>query len=136
VDKGFGEGWIVPRPPAVRTGKTVAVVGSGPAGLACADLLNRAGHLVTVYERADRVGGLLVYGIPNMKLDKGVVGRRVSLLAAEGVQFVTATTVGRDIPGEKLRRDFDAIVLCGGATSSTATSRTGATSRPGTRTWS
>jgi len=116
VDKGFDEGWIVPRPPAARTGKAVAVVGSGPAGLACADLLNRAGHLVTVYERADRVGGLLVYGIPNMKLDKGVVGRRVSLLAAEGVRFVTGTTVGRDVPGEKLRAEFDAIVLCGGAT--------------------
>ena len=116
VDKGFDEGWIVPRPPVARTGKAVAVVGSGPAGLACADLLNRAGHLVTVYERADRVGGLLVYGIPNMKLDKGTVERRVSLLAAEGVRFVTGTAIGRDVPGDRLRAEHDAVVLCGGAT--------------------
>jgi len=116
VDKGFDEGWIVPRPPVARTGKAVAVVGSGPAGLACADLLNRAGHLVTVYERADRVGGLLVYGIPNMKLDKGVVERRVSVLAAEGIRFVTGTTIGRDVPGDRLRAGHDAVVLCGGAT--------------------
>ena len=116
VDKGFEEGWIVPRPPAERSGKRVAIVGSGPAGLACADLLNRAGHQVTVYERADRIGGLLVYGIPNMKLDKGVVERRVSLLAAEGVEFVTGVSVGRDLPAAKLRADFDALVLCGGAT--------------------
>ncbi len=116
VDKGFEEGWIVPRPPVVRTGKRVAVVGSGPAGLACADLLNRAGHQVTVYERADRVGGLLVYDIPNMKLDKGVVERRVSLLAAEGVAFVTGVAVGHDLEAAKLRADFDAVVLCGGAT--------------------
>ena len=94
VDRGFDEGWVVPRPPSVRSGKRVAVVGSGPAGLACADLLNRAGHQVTVYERADRVGGLLVYGIPNMKLDKGVVERRVSLLEAEGIAFVTGTERG------------------------------------------
>ena len=116
VDKGFDEGWVVPRPPAVRTGKRVAVVGSGPAGLACADLLNRAGHLVTVFERADRIGGLLVYGIPNMKLDKGIVERRVALLAAEGIAFVTGTAVGRDLPADKLKAEFDAIVLCGGAT--------------------
>ena len=116
VDKGFDEGWIVPRPPVVRTGRKVAVVGSGPAGLACADLLNRAGHEVTVYERADRIGGLLVYGIPNMKLDKGVVERRVSLMAAEGVHFVTGTAVGQDLPGDRLRAEFDAVVLCGGAT--------------------
>jgi glutamate synthase (NADPH/NADH) small chain len=116
IDKGFDEGWVVPRPPARRTGRRVAVVGSGPAGLACADLLNRAGHLVTVFERADRIGGLLVYGIPNMKLDKGIVERRVSLLAAEGVAFVTNTAVGRDLPAERLKAEFDAIVLCGGAT--------------------
>ena len=116
IDKGFDEGWVVPRPPAVRSGRKVAVVGSGPAGLACADLLNRAGHLVTVFERADRIGGLLIYGIPNMKLDKGVVERRVSLLAAEGIAFVTGVSIGRDIPADKLKAEFDAVVLCGGAT--------------------
>jgi len=116
VDKGFAEGWIVPQPPALRTGKRVAVVGSGPSGLACAAQLNKAGHSVTVFERADRVGGLLMYGIPNMKLDKSLVQRRVDLLAAEGVQFVTGTEIGKDIPARKLRDDFDAIVLCGGAT--------------------
>jgi glutamate synthase (NADPH/NADH) small chain len=116
IDKGFDEGWVVPRPPAERTGRKVAVVGSGPAGLACADLLNRAGHLVTVFERADRIGGLLTYGIPNMKLDKGVVERRVSLLAAEGITFVTSIAIGRDVPADRLRAEYDAIVLCGGAT--------------------
>jgi glutamate synthase (NADPH/NADH) small chain len=116
VDKGFEEGWIVPEPPAVRTGKKVAVVGSGPAGLAAAAQLNRAGHWVTVFERADRIGGLLMYGIPNMKLDKRIVQRRVDLLKAEGVAFVTNCEVGKDYPVEKLRKLFDAIILCGGAT--------------------
>jgi glutamate synthase (NADPH/NADH) small chain len=116
VDRGFEEGWIVPEPPARRTGKRVAVVGSGPAGLACAAQLNRAGHRVTVFERADRIGGLLVYGIPNMKLDKGRVARRVGLLADEGVEFVTGVSVGPDFPAERLRREFDAAVLCVGAT--------------------
>ena len=116
IEKGFAEGWITPQPPALRTGKKVAVVGSGPAGLACADLLNRAGHTVTVYERADRIGGLLIYGIPNMKLDKQVVQRRVDLMSAEGVQFVTCTEVGKDLPAQALLDDFDAAVLCGGAT--------------------
>src|SRR5262252_5736773 len=116
VDKGFEEGWIVPEPPPARTGKKVAVVGSGPAGLAAAAQLNRAGHWVTVFERADRIGGLLMYGIPNMKLDKDIVQRRVDLLASEGVQFVTDTAVGGDIPASRLREDFDAIVLCCGAT--------------------
>jgi glutamate synthase (NADPH/NADH) small chain len=116
INKGFENGWITPEPPAVRTGKTVAIVGSGPAGLACADQLNRAGHTVTVYERADRVGGLLMYGIPNMKLDKQVVQRRIDLMAAEGVDFVTSTEIGTDIPADKLVADFDAVVLCGGAT--------------------
>src|SRR6059058_5191378 len=117
IDRGFEEGWIVPEPPTKRTGKRVAVVGSGPAGLAAAAQLNRAGHWVTVFERADRVGGLLMYGIPNMKLDKRqVVQRRVDLLAAEGVKFVTSCEVGKDFPAERLRKEFDAVVLCGGAT--------------------
>ncbi len=116
IDKAFSEGWVKPQPPAVRTGKKVAVVGSGPAGLACAAQLNRAGHEVTVYERADRIGGLLMYGIPNMKLDKKVVQRRVDLLTQEGIKFVTNTEVGVQIPAEKLLKDFDATVLCGGAT--------------------
>jgi glutamate synthase (NADPH/NADH) small chain len=116
VTKGFEEGWIVPEPPKKRTGKAVAVVGSGPAGLACADQLNRAGHTVTVFERADRIGGLLTYGIPNMKLDKGVVQRRVDLMADEGVNFVTNTEVGQDYAADRLLSEFDAVVLCGGAT--------------------
>ena len=116
IEKGFSEGWVVPEPPDERTGKKVAVVGSGPSGLACADLLNRAGHNVTVFERADKIGGLLVYGIPNMKLDKQVVQRRVNLMAAAGIQFVTCTEVGKDYPVEKLLTEFDAAVLCGGAT--------------------
>lgn len=117
VDKGFEEGWIVPEPPPERTGKKVAVVGSGPSGLACAAQLNKAGHWVTVFERSDRIGGLLMYGIPNMKLDKEqVVQRRVELLAAEGVRFITNTEVGVNYSAEKLRQEFDAIVLCGGAT--------------------
>src|SRR5438309_10945655 len=95
IDKGFEEGWVVPEPPAKRTGKKVAVIGSGPAGLACAAQLNRAGHWGTVFERADRIGGLLMYGIPNMKLDKrDVVERRVKLMAAEGVNFITNCEVG------------------------------------------
>ncbi len=116
IDRAFKEGWIVPNPPKKRTGKKVAVVGSGPSGLACADQLNKAGHLVTVFERADRIGGLLMYGIPNMKLDKGIVQRRVDLMKAEGVNFITNTEVGVNYPGDKLLKDFDAVVLCGGAT--------------------
>ncbi|SFK55980.1 glutamate synthase (NADPH/NADH) small chain [Nitrosomonas aestuarii] len=116
IDKGFEQGWVVAEPPVHRTGKRVAVVGSGPAGLSCAAQLNRAGHLVTVYERADRIGGLLMYGIPNMKLDKAVVQRRVDLLNREGVSFITNTTVGIDLPSIKLHEDFDAVVLCCGAT--------------------
>ncbi len=116
IEKGFEEGWVVPTPPANRTGKKVAIVGSGPAGLACADQLNHAGHSVTVFERADRIGGLLVYGIPNMKLEKRVVQRRVDLMTAEGVEFITSTEVGTDFPAERLLTDFDAVALCGGAT--------------------
>ena len=116
VDRAFAEGWVVPNPPKRRTGKKVAVVGSGPAGLACAAQLNKVGHEVTVFERADRVGGLLMYGIPNMKLDKAVVQRRVDLLAAEGIQFVTNTEVGKNYAAGKLLKDHDAVVLCCGAT--------------------
>lgn len=116
IDRGFEEGWVVPQPPQYRTGKRVAVVGSGPAGLACADQLNQAGHEVTVYERSDRIGGLLMYGIPSMKLDKSVVQRRVDLLAAEGIEFITNTEIGKDIPTQQLVNEYDAVVLCGGAT--------------------
>ena len=115
VNRAFEEGWITPMPPKVRTGKRVAVVGSGPAGLACAQQLNRAGHLVTVFERADRIGGLLTYGIPDFKLEKGVVERRVALMATEGITFRTTANVGVDVPVDELRSCFDAIVLCGGS---------------------
>lgn len=116
IDKGYEEGWIVAQPPEERTGKKVGIVGSGPAGLAAADQLNKAGHKVTVYERADRIGGLLTYGIPNMKLDKSVVKRRVDLMAEEGVEFVTGTEIGTDIPAPELKEKFDAVILAGGAT--------------------
>jgi glutamate synthase (NADPH/NADH) small chain len=115
IEKAFSEGWVKPDPPAKRTGKKVAVIGSGPAGLACADQLNRVGHHVTVFERADRIGGLLTYGIPNMKLAKGLVQRRVDLMATAGIAFITNTAVGRDYPVARLRDEFDAIVLCTGA---------------------
>lgn len=117
IDKGFEEGWVVPEPPQQRTGKKVAVVGSGPAGLSCAAQLNKAGHWVTVYERADRIGGLLMYGIPNMKLDKEkVVQRRVDLLKAEGIKFITSCEIGKDKLAQELLDEYDAVVLCGGAT--------------------
>ena len=115
VDRGFDEGWIVPRPPRRRTGRKVAVIGSGPAGLACAAELNLAGHSVKVFEKADRIGGLLMYGIPNMKLDKSIVQRRIDLLSAEGILFITNTYVGHNYPAERLLDEFDAVVLCGGA---------------------
>lgn len=118
IDRGFAMGWMVACPPENRTGKSVAVIGSGPAGLAAADQLNKAGHSVTVYERADRVGGLLMYGIPNMKLDKQIVQRRVNLMAEEGVKFVTSTPVGPDneVSLESLRKTNDAVVIATGAT--------------------
>ena len=118
IDRGFEMGWMVPSPPQSRTGKTVAIIGSGPAGLAAADQLNRAGHSVTVYERADRVGGLLMYGIPNMKLDKRVVKRRVDFMAAEGVKFFTSCNVGPDseVSLQSLRDSNDAVVIATGAT--------------------
>jgi len=117
IDKGWAEGWIVPEPPAKRTGKKVAVIGSGPAGLSAAAQLNKAGHWVTVYERADRAGGLLMYGIPNMKLDKEkVVMRRLDILEKEGIKFVCNTEIGKDISAENLLNEFDAVVLCTGAT--------------------
>lgn len=117
IDRAFEEGWVTPDTPLERIGKRVAVIGSGPAGLACAAQLNKAGHEVTVFERADRVGGLLMYGIPNMKLDKElVVQRRVDLMVQAGVKFLTNTAVGSDYPAEKLREEFDATVLCCGAT--------------------
>jgi glutamate synthase (NADPH/NADH) small chain len=116
IDKGFENGWVVPEPPEVRTDRKVAVVGSGPAGLACAAQLNKAGHNVTVYERADRIGGLLMYGIPNMKLDKQVVQRRVDILATEGIEFKTGVEVGKDISADDLKKQYDAVVLTMGAT--------------------
>lgn len=113
VERGFAEGWIVPQIPQKRTGKTVAIVGSGPAGLAAAQQLNRAGHSVTVFEKDDEIGGLLRYGIPNFKLEKSVIDRRVTVLKAEGIQFKTNIYVGKNCSVEQLK-SFDAVVLCGG----------------------
>jgi glutamate synthase (NADPH) small chain len=115
VDRAFKEGWIVPEPPAVRTGKKVAVVGSGPAGLAAAQQLNRAGHWVTVYEKADRVGGLLRYGIPEFKMEKHLIDRRLEQMKGEGVKFVTNAHVGVNVSVEQLQNEYDAILLAGGA---------------------
>lgn len=116
VDHAFEQGWVKPDPPLHRTGKKVAVVGSGPAGLAAAQQLNRAGHWVTVFERDDRIGGLLRYGIPEFKMEKGVLDRRLDLLRKEGIRFEVNANVGVNVPVEKLRREFDAILLAGGAT--------------------
>ena len=115
VDRAFEEGWISPEPPATRTWKKVAVIGSGPAGLAAAAQLNRAGHSVTLFEKSDRIGGLLRYGIPEFKMEKRVLDRRLDLLAAEGVVFRTRVDVGSDVPAHDLQRDFDAVLLAGGA---------------------
>ena len=115
VDRAFDEGWIVPQPPTSRTWKKVAIVGSGPAGLAAAAQLNRAGHSVTVFEKSDRIGGLLRYGIPEFKLEKRVLNRRLDLLTAEGVVFRARVNVGDDVTAQDLRREFDAILLAGGA---------------------
>ena len=116
IDHAFKEGWVVAQLPIARTGKNIAVIGSGPSGLAAAAQLNKAGHMVTVYERADRIGGLLMYGIPNMKLQKELVQRRVDILAEEGIVFVANTQVGKDISVKQVEDDFDAVVLCIGAT--------------------
>jgi glutamate synthase (NADPH) small chain len=115
IEHAFKEGWIRPEPPAVRTGKRVAVIGSGPAGLAAAQQLNRAGHLVTVFEKADRIGGLLRYGIPEFKLEKRILDRRLEQLIAEGIVFQTNAHVGKSVPVEDLTKEFDAILLAGGA---------------------
>jgi len=115
VERGFLEGWIRPEPSKIRTGKKVAVAGSGPAGLAAAQQLCRAGHSVVVYEKADRLGGLLRYGIPEFKMEKHIIDRRLEQMSAEGVEFVTGAEVGKNVAVEDLRREFDAIVLAGGA---------------------
>jgi glutamate synthase (NADPH/NADH) small chain len=115
VERGFAEGWIVPQPPPQRSGRRVAVVGSGPAGLAAAAQLNRAGHRVTVFEKQDRPGGLLRYGIPDFKLEKWVIDRRVRLLEAEGIEFRCGVHVGTDVSAQGLHREFDALLLAGGA---------------------
>ena len=115
IEHAFSEGWIRPEPPVTRTGKRVAIVGSGPAGLAAAQQLNRAGHFVTVFEKADRIGGLLRYGIPEFKMEKRVLDRRLDQLVAEGVEFKTGVHVGHAVTGDDLRKNFDAILLAGGA---------------------
>ena len=116
AERAFAENWIIPAPPETRSGKKVAVIGSGPAGLAAAQQLNRAGHLVTVFERADRIGGLLRYGIPDFKMEKSVIDRRLAVLEAEGVTFKTNANVGPDIDRTQLDSEFDAVIFCGGST--------------------
>ena len=115
VEMGYSKGWVTADPPPARTGKSVAVIGAGPAGLAVADYLNKRGHAVTVYEREDRPGGLLMYGIPNMKLEKQVVERRVKIMQAEGVEFLTGMNVGRTVDAAEVLAHHDAVVLCCGA---------------------
>ena len=118
IDRAWSEGWVTPLPPVVHTGRRVAVVGSGPAGLAAAQQLTRSGHDVVVYERADRVGGLLRYGIPDFKMEKRFLDRRLKQMEAEGTAFRVNANVGVDVPVDELRTEFDAIVLAGGATAS------------------
>ena len=115
IENAFEQGYVAPDPPKVRTGKKVAVIGSGPSGLATADLLNKRGHKVTVFERADRVGGLLRYGIPNMKLEKHIIDRRINIMEADGIEFVTNANVGENVKAAKVLKDYDAVVLCCGA---------------------
>lgn len=116
VETAFAQGWIKAQAPEIRTGKKVAVVGSGPAGLAAAQQLNRAGHLVTVFERDSKVGGLLRFGIPDFKMEKNVIDRRIAVMEEEGIEFKTNTEIGKDIKAEALKEEFDAVILCGGAT--------------------
>ena len=115
IENAYSEGYAAAKPPVVRTGKKVAVIGSGPSGLAAADLLNQRGHQVTVFERSDRVGGLLMYGIPNMKLEKQIIDRKIAIMKKEGVTFVTGTDIGKDIKASKLLHDFDRVILACGA---------------------
>ena len=115
IENAYSEGYAAAKPPVVRTGKKVAVIGSGPSGLAAADLLNQRGHQVTVFERSDRVGGLLMYGIPNMKLEKQIIDRKIAIMKEEGVTFITGTDIGKDIKASKLLHDFDRVVLACGA---------------------
>src|SRR6187455_361802 len=115
IEKAFEQGWVTAKPPLVRTGKSVAVIGSGPAGLAAADQLNKAGHFVTVFEKSDRVGGLLRYGIPEFKMEKRFLNRRLTVMEAEGVVFRAGVNVGVDVPADRLVSDYDAVLLAGGS---------------------
>ena len=115
IETAYANGYAAPKPPKVRTGKKVAIIGSGPSGLAAADQLNQRGHDVTVYEREDRVGGLLMYGIPNMKLDKSIIDRKVNIMKEEGIHFVTGCDVGKDIKPAELYKKYDRVILCCGA---------------------
>ena len=115
IETAYANGYAAPKPPKVRTGKKVAIIGSGPSGLAAADQLNQRGHEVTVYEREDRVGGLLMYGIPNMKLDKSIIDRKVNIMKEEGIHFVTGCDVGKDIKPAELYKKYDRVILCCGA---------------------